>query len=67
MTPSLTQAENRSELNILTKSADFIDQLKEENEKLIELCQEKAIQVPEELIYRGPDNINDIDMSDDEK
>ncbi|KAI3402359.2 hypothetical protein KGF56_004767 [Candida oxycetoniae] len=56
LTPNLNQSENRSELNILTKSADFIDQLKEENVKLIELCRQKGIEVPEELIYKGPQN-----------
>lgn len=67
LTPSLSLAENRSELNILTKSADYIDQLKEENLKLIELCNERGIQVPDELIYRGPDDINDLEMSDEDK
>ncbi|KAI5949947.1 hypothetical protein KGF57_004457 [Candida theae] len=56
LTPSLTAQESRSELNILTKSADYIDQLKEENLKLIELCRQKGIEVPEELIYKGPQN-----------
>ncbi|KAI5954061.1 hypothetical protein CANMA_004900 [Candida margitis] len=56
LTPNLTESENRSELNILTKSADYIDQLKDENVKLIELCRAKGIEVPEELIYKGPQN-----------
>ncbi|CAK9440500.1 uncharacterized protein LODBEIA_P45870 [Lodderomyces beijingensis] len=56
LTPNLTESENRSELNILTKSADFIDQLKEENVKLIEMCRQRGIQVPEELVYKGPQN-----------
>ncbi|CAI5756577.1 unnamed protein product [Candida verbasci] len=56
LTPNLTESENRSELNILTKSADYIDQLRDENQKLIELCRMKGIQVPSELIYTGPQN-----------
>ncbi|KAI5964610.1 uncharacterized protein KGF55_001679 [Candida pseudojiufengensis] len=56
LTPNLTKSENRSELNILTKSADYIDQLKEENLKLIEMCKQRGIQVPDELIYKGPQN-----------
>ncbi|CAK7906116.1 protein Ino4p [[Candida] anglica] len=54
LTPTLTSSENRSELNILTKSADYIDKLKEENEKLIASCRARGISVPEELIYKGP-------------
>ncbi|KAK6201085.1 basic helix-loop-helix transcription factor [Scheffersomyces amazonensis] len=54
LTPTLTDSENRSELNILTKSADFIDQLREENIKLVELAKLKGIHVPSELIYNGP-------------
>lgn len=54
LTPTLTELENRSELNILTKSADYIDQLKEDNEKLIQLCISKGIAIPDELIYKGP-------------
>ncbi|KAK6457690.1 basic helix-loop-helix transcription factor [Scheffersomyces xylosifermentans] len=54
LTPTLTESENRSELNILTKSADYIDQLKDENSNLVELCRMKGIKIPEELIYNGP-------------
>lgn len=28
--------------------------LKQENEQLIKLCKEKGIDVPEDLIYKGP-------------
>ncbi|EGW33221.1 uncharacterized protein SPAPADRAFT_136319 [Spathaspora passalidarum NRRL Y-27907] len=56
LTPTLTESENRSELNILTKSADYIDELREENVKLVELCRMKGINVPQELIYNGPQN-----------
>lgn len=54
LTPTLTELENRSELNILTKSADFIDYLKEENDKLLDLCQRRGIKVPQGLNYMGP-------------
>ncbi|GBL49219.1 hypothetical protein ACI3LY_004546 [Candidozyma auris] len=54
LTPTLTEQENRSELSILTKSADYIDQLKDENKQLVELCRMKGIPVPDELIYKGP-------------
>lgn len=54
LTPTLNELENRSELNILTKSADYIDQLKEDNNKLIQLCISKGINVPDELVYKGP-------------
>ncbi|CAH2350629.1 protein Ino4p [[Candida] railenensis] len=54
LTPTLTDLENRSELNILTKSADYIDKLKEENQRLIASCRARGILVPEELVYRGP-------------
>ncbi|PVH16162.1 uncharacterized protein CXQ87_004027 [Candidozyma duobushaemuli] len=54
LTPTLTEQENRSELSILTKSADYIDQLKDENKQLLELCRLKGIPVPDELIYKGP-------------
>ncbi|KAK6461755.1 basic helix-loop-helix transcription factor [Scheffersomyces coipomensis] len=54
LTPTLNDSENRSELNILTKSADFIDQLKDENAKLVELAQKKGIPIPPDLIYSGP-------------
>ncbi|ODV69325.1 hypothetical protein HYPBUDRAFT_169966 [Hyphopichia burtonii NRRL Y-1933] len=59
LTPSLNDRENRSELNILTKLADYIDSLKEENLKLIQLCKEKGIDVPANLIYKGPGIDND--------
>ncbi|PVH21655.1 hypothetical protein CXQ85_000638 [Candidozyma haemuli] len=54
LTPTLTEQENRSELSILSKSADYIDQLKDENKQLLELCRLKGIPVPDELIYKGP-------------
>lgn len=54
LTPTLTELENRSELNILTKSADYIDQLREENANLVEMCRRKGITIPEELVYNGP-------------
>lgn len=54
LTPTLTSLENRSELNILTKSADYIDKLKDENQKLIAQCKARGIRVPEHLIYTGP-------------
>lgn len=54
LTPTLNVTENRSELNILTKSADYIDHLKEENAKLVDLCRKNGIQVPEDLEYKGP-------------
>lgn len=54
LTPTLNELENRSELNILSKSADYIDLLKEENANLIELCRQKGIEVPNEYIYKGP-------------
>lgn len=54
MTPNLNELENRSELNILTKSADYIDELRAENIKLIEICRQKGISIPPELIYSGP-------------
>ncbi|EMG51007.1 INO4 Protein INO4 [Candida maltosa Xu316] len=56
LTPNLTESENRSELNILTKSADYIDQLKDENAKLVEYCRMKGIDIPPELVYSGPKN-----------
>ncbi|RLV83178.1 Protein INO4 [Meyerozyma sp. JA9] len=58
LTPTLNESENRSELNILTKSADYIDYLKEENERLIQLCRERGITLPEELVYTGPGTKN---------
>lgn len=54
LTPTLTELENRSELNILTKSADYIDYLKDENDRLIQLCRERGVLLPEELKYSGP-------------
>lgn len=58
LTPTLNELENRSELNILTKSADYIDYLKEENKRLIQLCRERGITLPEELVYTGPGTKN---------
>ena len=54
LTPTLSELENRLELNILTKSADYICDLKQENHRLIELCRSKGIPVPPELLYTGP-------------
>lgn len=54
LTPTLTNQENRSELNILRKSADYIDYLKDENVNLVKICQQKGITVPDDLIYKGP-------------
>lgn len=54
LTPTLDDSEKRSELNILTKSADFIDHLKDENAKLVELCRMKGIDVPGDMEYHGP-------------
>lgn len=54
LTPTLTDQESRSELNILTKSADYIELLKEENQKLVSICEAKGIPVPKELVYMGP-------------
>ncbi|CAH6718628.1 protein Ino4p [[Candida] jaroonii] len=64
LTPTLNESENRSELNILTKSADYIDTLKSENEKLVALCRERGIAIPEDLIYTGPDDIQDLDLEE---
>ncbi|EGV64462.1 hypothetical protein PSN45_004772 [Yamadazyma tenuis] len=66
LTPTLTDTENRSELNILTKSADYIDQLKNENERLIQMCNEHGIQIPHDLVYTGPEDINDLDQLNEE-
>lgn len=55
----LTEQESRSELSILTKSADYIDYLKDENQKLIKLCQMKGVAVPDELVYKGPGVANE--------
>lgn len=66
LTPALTESENRSELNILTKSADYIDYLKSENQKLIKLCHERGIAVPDELHYKGPEDITDLDQLTEE-
>ncbi|KAM9930510.1 hypothetical protein OXX59_000451 [Metschnikowia pulcherrima] len=54
LTPDLTSQESRSELNILTKSADYIESLKEENAVLVEKCRERGIHVPDNLKYKGP-------------
>lgn len=54
LTPTLSEQESRLELSILSKSADYIDFLKDENEKLVRLCEMKGIPVPPELIYKGP-------------
>ncbi|SGZ54263.1 CIC11C00000001296 [Sungouiella intermedia] len=59
LTPTLSEQESRSELSILTKSANYIDYLKDENQKLIELCQMKGIPVPNELVYKGPGVANE--------
>lgn len=59
LTPSLTPDENRSELSILTKSADYIDQLKGENKQLLEYCRARGIAVPDELVYKGPGIANE--------
>ncbi|RCK54649.1 Protein INO4 [Candida viswanathii] len=56
LTPNLNELENRSELNILTKSADYIDQLREENAKLVELGRMRGLNIPLEYIYSGPKN-----------
>lgn len=58
LTPSLTEDESRSELNILSKSADYIEYLKEENSKLVAMCHAKGIPVPDELLYKGPGILN---------
>ncbi|CCE72744.1 Piso0_000338 [Millerozyma farinosa CBS 7064] len=54
LTPSLNEHENRSELNILTKSADYIEALKQENDRLVALCRGRDIEVPSKLKYNGP-------------
>lgn len=54
LTPTLSDLERRSELNILTKSADFIDHLRFENAQLVQLCEARNILVPTELRYCGP-------------
>lgn len=54
LTPELTTEESRSELNILIKSADYIDTLKDENSRLVEQCRARGIPIPEHLIYKGP-------------
>lgn len=59
LTPALTDQESRLELNILTKSADYIDELKAENAKLVELCRVRGISVPDEAIYKGPGVANE--------
>lgn len=54
LTPQLSDKESRSELNILSKSADYIEELKSQNAALIEKCRQQGIPVPDELIYKGP-------------
>ncbi|CAN3359456.1 hypothetical protein DICA3_D04082 [Diutina catenulata] len=66
LTPTLSESENRSELNILTKSADYICALKSENHQLIEMCRSKGIPVPQELLYNGPTSDGSDAVTNDE-
>lgn len=50
LVPNLTPAESRTEVAVLTKSANFIDQLRYENEKLIEVLQLQNIEIPQEVL-----------------
>lgn len=50
LVPDLTPAESRTEVAVLTKSANFIDQLRYENEKLIEVLQLQNIEIPQEVL-----------------
>lgn len=54
LTPSLSDQESRSELTILNKSANYIEQLRVENAKLVELCKQQGIEVPPDMINTGP-------------
>lgn len=66
LTPTLSELENRLELNILTKSADYICALKLENHQLIEMCRSKGIPVPQELLYNGPTSDGSDAVTNDE-
>lgn len=50
LVPDLTPAESRTEVAVLSKSANFIDQLRTENLKLIELLQQEKVEIPDHLV-----------------
>lgn len=54
LTPALRENERRSELAILTKGADYLEELALENKKLVELCKQHDVPVPPGLAYNGP-------------
>lgn len=61
LTPTLSESENRLELNILTKLADYIDVLKQENKDLLLLAKKKGLPIPAEFIYSGPSSDANIE------
>ncbi|KAG7194631.1 uncharacterized protein KQ657_004307 [Scheffersomyces spartinae] len=62
LTPTLSESENRLELNILTKLADYIDLLKQEHTDLITKAKKKGIFIPPNLVYEGPSSDANLDL-----
>ncbi|GMM37232.1 Ino4 protein [Saccharomycopsis crataegensis] len=50
LVPNLTPSESRTEVAVLTKSAAFIDELRSENQRLLQLLQNSNVPVPEHLL-----------------
>ncbi|KAH3665769.1 hypothetical protein OGAPHI_003957 [Ogataea philodendri] len=47
--PDLTESESRSEYAVLTKTSNYIRQLREENQKLLRVAQQQGLDIPEDL------------------
>ncbi|GMG37572.1 unnamed protein product [Ambrosiozyma monospora] len=48
--PSLEQKESRSELVVLNKTSDYLEELRQQRQKLVEAAKLKGIDIPEELL-----------------
>ncbi|KAG7697849.1 hypothetical protein KL930_000096 [Ogataea haglerorum] len=47
--PDLTESENRSEYAVLSKTSNYIRQLRGDNQRLLQIAKERGIEVPEDL------------------
>ncbi|OBA17497.1 uncharacterized protein OGAPODRAFT_92770 [Ogataea polymorpha] len=47
--PDLTESENRSEYAVLSKTSNYIRQLRVDNQRLLQIAKERGIEVPDDL------------------
>ncbi|ODV75041.1 Ino4p CYBJADRAFT_161516 [Cyberlindnera jadinii NRRL Y-1542] len=60
LVPELSPEHSRSEILVLSKSADYLKELHVEHQTLLRLLRDKGIQVPPELQVKPPENLEEV-------